>query len=296
MKKIAVTAAAAALALTAGAAAAHTSIAESNPADNSTIEALPEEVSIRFGNAQIPAPQPMQLQDATLTLLDPCGARADNEDAAWDDTTSTLTATVKAAEKAGRYEMQWSGTSTDGDAQAGFVDFVVSGGSECASVTRPDASGDVDLGFDPTKVVSKRAGSGAAVTVVLADKPVCKSFETDTGQLLNVEMDTNWDEGVDYSGSFTCRAKKVRRNGAVRRVPVYGMAVTKAGDETPSLRLAVRKTGRKALTVTVPGSIAGDAEAGPLDLYVSSTTDSDECGEDTACADRAPDLGWVRSL
>ena len=289
-----VAAVAAALALLAGAALAHTSIAESNPADNSTVEALPEEVSVRFGNPEVPVPQPAQLSDASLVVLDACGARVDNEDAQWDDTTSTITATTTPASKAGRYEMHWSGTSTDGDAQAGVIDFVVSGGAECESVVRTDAADDIDLGFNPTKVTSKRTASGAAISVSLAEAPACKSFDAATGRLLTLAMDTSWDEEVDYTGTFTCRTKKVRRNGVVRRVAVYGLDVTKSGDEKPSLKLSLRKTGAKALTAAIPSTILG--EGGTLDLYVSSTTESDECGEAKSCADRAPDLGWVRSL
>ena len=292
---IAALAVAVALALISSAALAHTSIAESNPADNSTVEALPEEVSVRFGNAAIPAPQPAQLTGATLLVLDPCGARVDNEDATWDEVTSTITATTSATEKAGRYEMHWGGTSSDGDAQAGIIDFVATGGSQCASVLRPDDADDIDLGFNPVKIVSKPADAGAAVTVTLKDKLTCKSFATDGGRLLTVAMDTSWDEEVDYTGTFTCRTKKVRKNGQLRRAPVYGLSVTKAGDETPSSKLRVKATSAYALTASIPASILEDAE-GSLDLYVSSTTDSDECNEDTTCADRAPDLGWVRSL
>ncbi|HYP23566.1 MAG TPA: copper resistance protein CopC [Actinomycetota bacterium] len=294
-KTVTVAAVAAATALLAGAALAHTSIAESDPADNSTVEALPAEVSIRFGNPDVPVPQPAQLTEATLLLLDPCGARVDNEDAAWDQTTSTISASTKASETAGRYEMHWSGTSTDGDTQAGYVDFVVSGGEQCALVQRTDAADDIDLGFNPTKVTSKPTAAGANVTVALAAAPACKAFRVE-GQRLELAMDTNWDESVDYTGAFTCRAKKVRRNGVVKNVAVYGLEVTKASDETPSLKFKVRKTGAKALTAAVPSTILEDQEAGSLDLYVSSTTESDECGEDKSCADRAPDLGWVRSL
>lgn len=295
-KAIGIAAVAAASALFAGAALAHTSIAESNPADNATVEALPEEVSVRFGNPEVPVPQPAQLTDASLLVLDACGARVDNEDAQWDETTSTLTATTKPASKAGRYEMHWSGTSTDGDAQAGVIDFVVSGGTECTSVVRTDAADDVDAGFDPTKVSSTRTSTGAAVTVTLADTPACKSFKTATGNLLGLEMDTNWDDGVDYSGTFACKTKKVRRNGVVRKVAVYSLAVTKAGDDAPSATFKVAKRGPKTLTVSVPSSLLGDQENGSLDLYVSSSTESEECADDEVCADRAPDLGWVRSL
>lgn len=294
--KLTAAALAAALALTGGAALAHTSIAESNPADNSTIEALPDEVSIRFGNATIPVPQPAQLSDAQLVLLDPCGARADNEDAQWDQTTSTITATTADTSKAGRFEMQWSGKASDGDAQAGIIDFEVSGGSPCTLVTRPDAADDVDLGFDPTKVTSKRTAGGADVTVTLADKPACKSFAAGSGSLLSVSMDVNWDDEVDYTGDFTCKTKKVRKGGKVVRIAVYRLAVTKAGDEAPSLRFKARKSGSTALTASIPSSILEDAETGSLDLYVSSETDSDECGEDTTCVDRAPDIGRIRAF
>lgn len=297
MRKTIVTAAVtAATALLAGAALAHTSVVESNPADNSTVEALPAEVSLRFGNASIPAPQPAQLTDAALVVIDACGTRVDNEDATWDQTTSTLTATTTATEKAGRYEMQWSGTSTDGDAQTGVVDFVVSGGAECELVQRTDAESDIDIGFDPTRIVSRPAGEGAAVTVSLAAAPACKTFATDAGRLLELAMDVNWDEEIDYLGAFTCRIEKVRKNGVVRKMPVYGLVVTKGGEETPSARFKVRRTAPKSLTVAIPGSILEDPESGSLDLYARSSTDSDECGEDETCADRAPDLGWVRSL
>lgn len=294
-KTVAVAAVFAATALLAGAALAHTSIAEADPADNSTIEALPGEVSIRFGNPDLPVPQPAQVTDATLLVLDPCGVQVDNADASWDETTSTITATTKVSEIAGRYEMQWSGSATDGDTQSGFVDFDVSAGEQCALVQRTDAGDDIDLGFDPTKVTSKPTAAGANVTVALAAAPACKTFRIQ-GQRLEIAMDTNWDEGVDYTGAFTCRTIKVWKKGVVRKVAVYGLDVTKAGDDGPSLRLEVRKTGAKALTASIPSSILEDEVSGSLDLYVSSTTESDECGEDESCADRAPDLGWVRSL
>lgn len=293
-RTLAFVAGATAAALVAGAALAHTSIAESDPADQSTVEALPGEVSIRFGSPDVPAPQPAQISDATMVLLDACGTRVDNEDASLDQTTSTLTATTKPSEKSGRYEMQWSGTAADGEAQSGLVDFVVSGGSPCTSVVRTDPADDVDAGFDPVKVVSKPLDTGAAVTVTVTDPLTCGALETETGQLLGMDMDTNWDDGVDYSGSFTCRIKKVRRNGVVRKVQVYGLAVTKAGDEAPSMKLKVRKTGRAALTASIPFSIVD--EGGSLDLHVSASTESEECEEGSTCADRAPDLGWVRAF
>jgi methionine-rich copper-binding protein CopC len=296
MKKVTLVAAALAVTLLGGSALAHTSIAESNPADNSTIEALPEEVSIRFGNATIPAPQPAQLTDATLVLVDPCGARADNEDAQWDETTSTITATTADATSSGRFEMQWSGTSTDGDAQAGVVDFVVSGGPECALVQRTDAADDVDLGFDITNVTSRPTASGASVSVALAASPACKTFAAGSGRLLTIAMDANWDDAVDYTGDFTCKVKRVRKNGRVVKVPVYRLAVTKSGDEAPSVTFKARRSGPKVLTVAIPRTILEDAETGSLDLYVSSETDSDECDEETSCLDRAPDLGLVRAL
>lgn len=287
----------AATALAGSVALAHTSVAESNPADNATIDSLPAEVSIRFGNATIPAPQPAQLSDAALVLLDPCGARVDNDDAQWDDTTSTVTATTKASEVAGRYEMQWSGTATaDGDAQAGVVDFVVAKGDACTTVVRPDAAKDIDLGFDVTKIVSRTTKSGAAVTLNLAAKPSCKAFAAGASQQLSVAMDASWDEEVDYAGVFTCKTKKVRKGDRVVRVPVYWLTVTKSGDEAPSLTFKARAGAGNALTASIPATILEDPDAGTLDLYVSSSTDSDECDEDTACADRAPDLGWIRSL
>lgn len=290
------TAVVAATALLGGAALAHTSIAESDPADNSTVDALPAEVSIRFGNAMVPAPQPAQLTGATMLVLDPCGTRVDNEDAAWDETTSTLTATTTGGEKAGRYEMQWSGTSTDGDAQAGIIDFVSTGGTECTSVVRPDATDDIDLGFNPVKIVSKPTAAGAALTVTLKDKLTCRSFATSGGRLLTVAMDTNWDEEVDYTGTFTCKTKKVRRDGRVRRVPVYGLALVKSGEDAPSSSLRVKATSPYALTASLPATVLEDPAEGSLDLYVSSSTDAEDCDQETACADRAPDLGWVRSL
>lgn len=291
-KTIAFVAGAAAAALFAGAALAHTSIAESDPADGSTIEALPGEVSVRFGNPDVPAPQPAQVSDASLVVLDACGVAVDNEDSSLDATTSTVTATTTPTAKSGRYEMHWTVTAADGEAQNGFIDFAVTGGEPCDLIERPDAADDVDLGFNPTNVTSKATASGAAVTVTLKDAPTCKAFKAGATQLLTLEMDTSWDEEADYSGAFTCRVKKIRRNGEVRKVAVYGVAVTKAGDEAPSLRFKARKSGRNALTAMVPSSIL--AEEGALDLHVSSVTDSDECDDDTTCVDRAPDLGWVR--
>lgn len=289
---IGVIAATGAVALAASAAFAHTSIAESDPADQSTVEALPTDISIRFGNAMVPGPQPAQVSEASLLLLDPCGVRVDNDDSELDMTTSTVAATAEESAVSGRYEMQWTATAADGEGQAGIIDFVVSGGAPCSLVQRDDVADDIDFGFDPTSVKSKTTEKGADVTVSLNDKLVCKSFKSTSGQKLEVSLDTNWDDEIDYSGLFTCKTKVVRG----KKVSVYKLAVTKAGEEAPSLKFRTKKTSPKALVVSIPASILGDSEDGHVDLYVSSTTESDDCTEDVSCVDRAPDLGSVRSF
>ncbi len=271
-------------------ASAHTSIYDSNPADGSTVEAAPAEVTVRFGMAEFQGqpipPQPGQASDARLEVYDACGTRVDKDDSVYDNNDSSVT-TTSGGEVAGRYEIHWYVTAADGEAQVGALDFVVSGGELCEQVVRPDADDDIDLGFNPTEVKSVVTSKGAEVTISLKDKAKCKSFAADAESKLQVVMDTNYDEEIDYTGVFECKINKKKK-------AVYKLMVTKTGDEEPSLKLKARKAGGKKLVVLVPSSLATEENA-HIDLHLSSTTDSDKCTEDKVCVDRAPDLGWVRA-
>lgn len=251
----------------AGVAVAHTEVAETTPADNSTVEAAPAEVHIRFGQAEFPAPG--QITDGRLEVYDSCGVRVDKDDSTVNMQDSSITVSSEGA-AAGRYEAHWYATATDGATQAGVFDFNVSGGTPCKEVVRDDPTTDVDLGFDVVVLRSKKVRAGSKIMATFAAPVSCKSFK-DKDTLLTANFDTNSDRVGDVTGTFGCRDGKLRLTFQ---------------DGTQSLK--VIKPSPATLAVKIPHHVL----LGEVDVYLESTTDKDECS-DQICAEIAPDLGLL---
>ena len=275
-------AALAAIALFAGGALAHTSIAESDPADGSTVDAPPAEVSVRFGSPELPA-QPGAITEGRLEVLDACGARVDNDDSEADMTTSTVTATSGGA-AAGRYEIHWFVTAADGESQAGALDFVVANGEPCSIVRRADAADDVDLGLDPVAVTAKRTGAAGIVTIKTAEPFKCSDLSATKDDALSLSFDQDYDETNDLTGTFVCRRGKLKLQ----------VAGPDAKEGEFDFSVAASMPSAKKVVVRLPDARFGTAEAS-LDLYVEASSESDDCEDDgKVCLDRAPDLGALR--
>ena len=253
--------------LVAGVAVAHTSVAETTPEDGSVIESAPSQVHIRFGQKDLPAPG--QATDGRLEVYDACGKRVDKNDTTFNMQDSSMTVS-SAGDVAGRYEAHWFATAADGAEQSGVFDFEVTNGTPCKSVVREDATGDIELGFDVTKLRMNRVNAGSKVTMTLAAPVTCASFK-DKDLQLATKFDTNSDRTEDITGVVACKAGKLKL--------VFG-------DGTGSLRVA-RPTST-TLSVVIPRHVL----LGDVDVYVQSTADKDECSE-KVCAEIAPDLGLL---
>jgi methionine-rich copper-binding protein CopC len=251
----------------AGVAVAHTSVAETTPEDGSTIEVLPAQVHIRFGQAELPAPG--QITDGRLEVYDACGTRVDKDDSTVNMQDSSITVSAEGS-VAGRYEAHWYATAADGEAQAGLFDFEVTGGTPCKSVLRQDPAKDVDLGFDIVKLQSKKVASGAKMTSTFAAPVTCKALK-DADTQLTANFDTSSDRAADVTGTFKCAAGKVKL--------VFD-------DGTQSLK--VTRPTSTTLSVVIPRHVL----LGKVDVFLESTTDKDECS-DKICAEIAPDLGLL---
>ena len=249
-----------------GTAAAHTSIAETNPEDGSTVETAPPQVKIRFGDASLP-PQPAQISDGRLEVFDACGQQVDKGDSQVNMEESSVTVSSEGA-SAGRYEVHWFTSAADGQAQSGVFDFDVTGGAPCKTVTRTDPKKDVDIGFDVVSILTKKVSRGVQVRIGLADAISCGALK-DKDLDLSVQFDTNSDRVVDTGGRFVCSAGKLKLSFESGSVPVTRPA-------SDSLSFVVR-----------PHVLVGSVQ-----FYVESLANKDECS-DKACSEVAPDLGLV---
>ena len=253
--------------LLAGVAVAHTDVAETIPADDSTIEAAPTEAYIRFGQPE--APTPAQIADGRLEVYDACGKRVDKDDATVNLQESSITVS-SGGSVAGRYEAHWFATAADGNVQAGLFDFDVTGGTPCKSVVREDPAKDVDLGFDIVKLQSKKVKAGSRMSATFASPVSCKALK-DEDTLLVAKFDTNSDRLADVSGTFKCLAGKV-----------------KLAFDDQTKPLSVSRPNSTTLSVLIPRHVL----LGGVDVYLEATTDKDECS-DKVCAELAPDLGLL---
>ncbi|HWL64798.1 MAG TPA: hypothetical protein VNP73_02395, partial [Actinomycetota bacterium] len=172
----------------------------------------------------------------------------------------------------GRYETHWYATASDGAAQAGMIDFNVTGGATCTKAVRPDAKEDVDLGFDVVDLRSADTKRGAKVTVTTAAAVKCVDL-TDK-QTLALKFDTGADDTTDVEGLFVCKAGKI---------------VLELSSKDGSFgKLAVTQPSPAKLKVVLTRHVL----LGQVGVIAESTLDSSDC-EGKVCADRAPDLGWL---
>ena len=261
-------------AVSVGPAYAHTSVAESNPADGANVEAIPSSVMVRFGQEALPAPA--QIQDARLEVIDPCGVQVDKKDSAVNMQDSSVTVSA-AGSAAGRYEIHWFATAADGEAQAGVLDFNVTSGEPCTKVARADAKDDTEAGPDVVSIETKRTRRGGVSTLRLNDALACATLGAEAEEHLTIMLDTNSDRNADFTGEITCKAGD------------WTMALTSAeGDSTGSLR--VGQPNKTTLRVTLPKQKL----VAHVDLWAESSSEAADC-EGKVCFDRAPELGLARA-
>lgn len=253
-------------------ASAHTSVAESSPAEGESLPSAPAEAWVRFGSAFLPA-QPLAATDARLEVYDPCGKRVDDERSSFDPITARVSVGLSGS-AAGRYELHWYATATDGAAQAGVIRFFVTSGQACKTVVRSDPQGDTD-GIDVLSVAAGRARRAANVRIALAERPSCESLSSEDGDEVVLSFDTNSDGSADVEGSLECL-------GPGR----YAVIVDNDGGQKGRLRA----TFEGATLVVVVGH---QALVPHLEVAVRTVAGS-SCGEGEVCTDLAPDLGSVR--
>jgi methionine-rich copper-binding protein CopC len=259
----------------AGAALAHTNVAETRPAAGSSVEAAPESVYVRFGEESVPAPA--QVTDARLEVFDPCGTQVDKKDSAVNMQESSVTVSSEGA-RAGRYEVHWHATAADGAVQSGIFDFDVTTGAACTTATRTDPAKDVDLGLDVVSIRAKQARGGAGVTITTAAAVRCATLAPKAVDALNVKVDTNGDAVADIDGRVTCRRGR--------------WAVTFSGESGTTGRISAVRPSATKILFKIPQQLLVEH----ADIYVEAAHDSDECSEEKKCLDIAPDLGLLRAF
>lgn len=264
---------AASLAIT-GAALAHTNVAESDPADGAIVDTPPAQVTVRFGQEAVPAPG--QISDATLAVIDACGAQVDNRDSTVNMQDSSVTVTSGGG-PAGRYEIHWFATAADGAIQSGVLDFDVKQGESCAKVVREDPGADVEAGLDVLRVQSKRTRRGGLVTIELAEAIRCAALSSKADERVSLGIDTDSDRDGEFLGAVTCRRGD------------WSVDLESASQEPTRALRAARPT-PTALAVRIPSQVL----VGHVDVWIETSSEAPACGSKD-CFDRAPDLGLVRA-
>ena len=263
---------------------AHTDVADSNPKDGSTVDAAPEEVWVKFGSVPPPGEQPLAINGGVLEVFDACGEQVSSGETEMNELQNQLTV-ASGGNRAGRYEIIWTVEASDGEEQAGLIDFNVSQGSGCDYVSRRDTLKDVDHGFDIKSVKATPSGDSTKVQVKLKKPITCKSLGKRTKNGLELRFDRNADDADDYSGSFACRSGKF----------VFWLTEGESDAIMASYRATLTLKGN-VLTTKVKTADLGDGEH--LDLYATSYSEANACEDEPApvCADRAPDLGVLRAF
>lgn len=254
---------------------AHTHVAESNPADGAKLEAPPTEILVRFGEPDIPA-QPAQISDAHLEVFDACGVQVDKKDSTVNMQDSSVKVT-SAGSPAGRYEIHWFATASDGAAQSGILDFNVTKGAPCTSASRDDVKEDTELSADLLTVATKVTKRGGAVTLTAAEALDCASYGAEADNKLTLQLDTNLDRNSDFVGSVVCKKN------------VWKMNLKSAEEETTG-SLKMKQPSPTTLRVQLPKQLL----VAHVDLWAESSSEADDC-DTKVCFDRAPDLGLVRA-
>ena len=265
---------------------AHTAMREATPADGSTIDALPEEVSVLLSGI---------LTEGSIQLFDPCGKpiageteytaispRAGQPEAPG----SRLTATA-ASTKTGNYQGIWTGVGTDTHEVSGLWTFDVKNGEACAKVSRDDGEDNAN-GIDVTGVATKRSGKKKLIVSVSTADAVkgstlaAKISDDAEGNVLDLVFENEQDKEADFRGRFVGAGKKIELLlGSNDLKTKYGRYTVKAKGDT--------------LSVKLPAKLLRPEVGKHVDVYAESQGNTEDCGE-TGCLDIAPDLGYLRAL
>jgi methionine-rich copper-binding protein CopC len=136
----------------ADAAAAHTELAGSEPADGATLRMAPSSVELRFSQ-RLGSPQ------ATVTITGPDGARLPNTPATVDG--PRVVVPLGALPAAGRYAAAYRVIAADGDPVTGEIDFMVAS-APAASPTHPPSPAASATSPAPTASSSPSPAAAAA--------------------------------------------------------------------------------------------------------------------------------------
>lgn len=153
--------------LTAGPAAAHDRLESTDPADGSTVDVAPDAVVLTMSSA------PLAL-GTQVQVTGPAGVVSTGDPQIVDE---TVTQPLGESRAAGRYEVQWRVTSSDGHPVSGSYTFTATNGVGDATVLVPDApsptvstaptSGTVDPSR-PDSGSGNGAGNGALIGIAAA--------------------------------------------------------------------------------------------------------------------------------
>ena len=269
-------------------AAAHTALREATPADGSTVDALPDEVSALLGG---------MVTEGSVEVFDPCGISVTTGDTELENVSirvgqpeapgSRLTVPT-AGEKTGNYQAIWTAVGLDGHAVGGAWDFNVVDDAGCTKVLREDAEDNAN-GIDITSVTTKRLKDPKAILVTLksAEKvaigDLAKAIDEDNlGTTLDIVIENTQDTSIDFRGRF------VRQRGELRLLLGSDDLETKIGS-------FVARAKGSAISVKIPQKVVRPETGKHVDVWVESRGNTEDCGE-TGCADIAPDFGYLRSL
>ena len=269
-------------------AAAHTALREATPADGSTVDALPAEVSALLGGI---------VTEGAVQVLDPCGSSVTTGDTELETVSirvgqpeapgSRLTVPT-AGERTGNYQAIWTAVGADGHAVGGAWDFNVVSGEGCTKVSREDAEDNAN-GIDITSVTTKKLKDPKAILVSLktadavAIGDLSKAIDEDSlGTTLDLVIENTQDTTIDFRGRF------IRQRGELRLLLGSDDLETKIGN------YAARAKG-DAISVKIPQKVVRPEVGKFVDVWVESRGNTEDCGE-TGCADIAPDYGYLRAL
>jgi copper resistance protein C len=286
-KGIAVALSALAASLVASSALAHTALREATPADGTTVEALPPEVSALLGGV---------VTEGEIQVFDACGKSVTTGDTAVDAVSvrqgkfeapgSKLRVPTQGTQT-GNYQAIWTAVGTDGHAVGGGWDFDVKSDKACAAVTREDAK-DNAKGIDITKIATKKLGrKHVLLTITAADALSSGSFssaisEDKKGNVLDIVIENEQDDEADLRGRFLSRGKNE-----------VALALTSDDLRTKYGRYVATLKGA-TVSVKIPQKAFRLEVGRHADIFVESTGNTEDCG--TGCADVAPDYGFVRAL
>ncbi|WP_345750634.1 copper resistance CopC family protein [Microbacterium rhizophilus] len=153
--------------LAASPAAAHDSLISTDPATDSTVETMPEEISLSFSSALLT----MSPQDTVVDVISPSGQDVSEGDAVVDG--AVVRQAIGEAVGAGAYTVNWHVVSGDGHPTEGSYSFAVTTASEGTGVA-PE-NDETQTAPPPKPVVTptptKEAPSAAPTTASAAPAP-----------------------------------------------------------------------------------------------------------------------------